>query len=67
MQVATSSLIAGWLKVPGRTLLPGHGRLSGLFHQAAETHLGGPQEFRIAALHEGSQEHIQRTIRPRAG
>lgn len=61
-----SLLVARRLEVSRGALLPGDCGLAGLFHQTAQAHLGGPQEFRITGLHERGQEDVKRAVHPRS-
>lgn len=49
----------------GRTLLPWDRGLAGLFHEAAQAHLSGAQQFGVARLYECRQEHIEGTVHSR--
>lgn len=57
-------LVAGWFKMSRRPGLPGNCGLFGLFHQATQADFSGTEKFRIVALHEGSEEHEERSIVP---
>jgi len=52
--------------VPRGALLPGGCGLARLFHQTAQAHLGGAQEFRITGLYERCKEDVERAAHPRS-
>ena len=57
-------LIARWFEVARWAVLPRDRCLFGLFDEATQIHFRCTEQLRLAALHDGCQQDIQRTIHP---
>jgi len=52
-------LITRWFEVARRAVLPGDGRLFGLFDEATQVHFRCAEQLRFAALHNSGEQDVE--------